>query len=90
MARSKLIAGLFVPQDGFYRVSHASGHMPDAECFLPKGMLLPSCLKDGCNVLYTFLRDGSFLPDEKPKDSYLNTPSGVHVSSFADGSAGRR
>jgi hypothetical protein len=74
MATSKLVPGLFVPQDGIYHVSHSSGHMPDADCFLPKGILLPSCTKPDCHVMYTFLREGSFLPDEEPKTD----PSNAH------------
>ena len=60
-----MLPGSVITQEGIYKVSHSSGHLPDAECFLMKGTLLPSCGKPHCDVTYTFLREGSFLPDNK-------------------------
>jgi hypothetical protein len=71
MASSKLEPGSFVTKDGIYQVSHSTGHMPGGECFFLKGILLPSCTSRDCDVSYTFLRDGGFLPDGdgQPKHS---------------------
>jgi hypothetical protein len=64
MATLQFIPGSIVTKSGFYRVSHSNRHMPDAESHLPKGLPLPSCLHDGCYVLYTFVREGGPLPED--------------------------
>ena len=58
-----MLPGSVITHEGIYKVSHSSGHQPDAECFLMKGTLLPSCDKPDCHVTYTFRREGSFLPE---------------------------
>jgi len=66
MATITLLPNCIVVRDGIYKVSHSSGHLKDGECFLRKGIVLPSCGKPDCLVMYTFVREGSFVPDDKP------------------------
>jgi len=70
MAARTLVPGAMITESGLYLVSHSIGHMPDAECHLVEGLLLPSCPVQGCSVSYSLLRRvGHILEDEdfKPK-----------------------
>jgi len=70
MAAPTLVPGAMITESGLYLVSHSIGHMPDAECHLVEGLLLPSCPVQGCSVSYSLLRRvGHILEDEdfKPK-----------------------
>jgi hypothetical protein len=64
MATPNLVPGSIVNQSGIYRIPHSTGHMQDAECDLTEGLLLTTCMT-GCHVMYTFLRQGQLLPDDK-------------------------
>jgi hypothetical protein len=64
MATLKFVPGSVVTKSGFYVVSHSQGHMPDATTHLFEGLMLPSCIHDGCLVLYSFVREGGPLPED--------------------------
>jgi len=40
---------------GKYRVHHSTGHRPDTETFLSRGLILPRCGENGCMVSFEFL-----------------------------------
>jgi hypothetical protein len=70
MAALKLVPGSVVTQSGFYLVSHSNGHMTDASTHLMEGLILPSCIRDGCHVIYTLVRATSPISeDDDFKDS---------------------
>ena len=59
-----LIPSSVVQQAGIYRVSHSDSHAPDAEAFMWKGMVLPSCLHQGCHITYTFIRSTNHICED--------------------------
>ena len=69
MPTPTLIPGSIVTYEGIYLVSHSGGERPNTECFLPKGLLLPSCGNGNCHVVYTFVRDGSFVTDKQSEEN---------------------
>jgi len=65
-----LIPSSIVQQAGIYRVFHSDKHAPDTDTFVWQGMVLPSCLHQGCHVTYRFMRPVKHItedPDFKAK-----------------------
>ena len=70
MAALKLVPGAVVTQSGFYVVSHSNGHVTDASTHLMEGLILPSCIHDGCKVTYKLVRATSHISEDHDfKDS---------------------
>jgi hypothetical protein len=44
---------------GRYRVHHSTGHRPDTETFLHRGLALPGCGEKGCTVSFELLSQTS-------------------------------
>jgi hypothetical protein len=40
---------------GKYRVHHSTGHRPDTETFLSRGLILPCCGEHGCTVSFELM-----------------------------------
>ena len=82
-----LYSGAPVDESGFYRVKHSAGHRRDAECFLPAGLVLPTCSVARCDVSYIVTLPGPYIVREadisenraEPHWSLLTSirPSGV-------------
>jgi len=69
MAPHRLVSGLIIKRGGIYRVSHSSGHLPDAEFFILKDTLLPACHVSGCHLEYTLVRPASEERDDDFKEN---------------------
>jgi hypothetical protein len=59
-----LYSGAPVGESGFYRVKHSAGHRRDAECFLPAGLVLPTCSVARCDVSYIVTLPGPYIVRE--------------------------
>jgi hypothetical protein len=67
MAPPRIVPGLIIKRGGIYRVSHSTGHLPDAEFFILKNTLLPNCHVGGCHLEYTLIRPAS---EEREDDDF--------------------